>query len=65
MVKLQYHKGQLCVYGSLFCQEGYCSECEISQNWVLKQMGEIEIKSGTTEKIPAASFKMTPAGQNR
>ena len=25
----EYHKGSFCVYMSIFCQEGYCSECEI------------------------------------
>jgi predicted metallo-beta-lactamase superfamily hydrolase len=28
-VNLEYHKGSFCVYSSVFCQEGYCSECEI------------------------------------
>lgn len=23
------HKGQKCVYGPTFCQEGYCSECDL------------------------------------
>jgi hypothetical protein len=36
MVAIQYHKGQPCVYSSVFCQEGFCSECEICQNWNLK-----------------------------
>ena len=25
----QYHKGSFCIYKPMFCQEGYCSECEI------------------------------------
>ena len=29
MVNLEYHKGAFCVYTSVFCQEGYCSACEI------------------------------------
>ena len=29
MVKVQYHKGSFCINKSIFCQEGYCSECEI------------------------------------
>jgi hypothetical protein len=29
MVNLEYHKGSFCVYTSVFCQEGYCSGCEI------------------------------------
>ena len=29
MGNLQYHKGSFCVYKSIFCQEGYCADCEI------------------------------------
>jgi hypothetical protein len=29
MVILQSHKGSFCIYTSKFCQEGYCSGCEI------------------------------------
>ena len=29
MVNPEYHKGLFCVYTSVFCQEGYCHECEI------------------------------------
>jgi hypothetical protein len=29
MVNLEYHKGSFCVYTSVFCQEGYCSGCNI------------------------------------
>jgi hypothetical protein len=29
MVNTEYHKGYFCVYSSVFCQEGYCSGCEI------------------------------------
>ncbi len=29
MVNLEYHKGSFCVYTPKFCQEGYCSGCEI------------------------------------
>jgi hypothetical protein len=29
MVDVNYHKGQKCVYGSTFCQEGFCSACNI------------------------------------
>ena len=32
---IENHKGTWCPYKSLFCQEGYCSECEIYQR--LKQ----------------------------
>jgi hypothetical protein len=29
MIERHYHKGQICVYGPVFCQEGYCGQCEI------------------------------------
>jgi hypothetical protein len=29
MVNVEYHKGSFCVYKSKFCQEGFCSGCEI------------------------------------
>jgi hypothetical protein len=29
MMNLEYHKGSFCVYTPIFCQEGYCSNCEI------------------------------------
>ena len=32
MVNLTYHKGFFCVNTSIFCQEGYCSGCEIYLN---------------------------------
>lgn len=28
-VNNEYHKGQKCLYGSNFCQEGFCSGCQI------------------------------------
>jgi hypothetical protein len=29
MLNMEYHKGSFCEYASVFCQEGYCSECAI------------------------------------
>ena len=29
MINQEYHKGSFCIYTSVFCQEGYCSGCEI------------------------------------
>jgi hypothetical protein len=29
MIDLEYHKGQKCIYGSTFCQEGFCSACNL------------------------------------
>ena len=31
MSNLMYRKGSFCIYKSIFCQEGYCSGCEIYQ----------------------------------
>ncbi len=41
MMNLQYHKGQRCVCSSVFCQEGYCSECEIHA----KHLSNLEVKT--------------------
>jgi hypothetical protein len=64
MVAIQYHKGQPCVYSSVFCQEGFCSECEICQNWNLKLHENLTqagagLRARTTTKKPelAASLK--------
>jgi ferredoxin len=29
IVNLEYHKGSFCIYRPMFCQEGYCSTCEV------------------------------------
>jgi ferredoxin len=29
MTNLVFHKGTFCVYAPVFCQEGYCSGCEV------------------------------------
>jgi len=29
MVNLENHKGSFCIHTTKFCQEGYCSRCEI------------------------------------
>ena len=44
-VNLEYHKGSFCVYSSTFCQEGYCSGCEINRKRQLatKQRNRREI----------------------
>jgi hypothetical protein len=28
MINMEFHKGQTCLYKPIFCQEGYCSECQ-------------------------------------
>jgi ferredoxin len=39
---LQYHKGSFCVYKSIFCQEGYCSNCEVylRESYAAKTTGD-------------------------
>jgi len=29
MVNLEYHKGEICRFTSILCQEGYCQDCMI------------------------------------
>ena len=31
MINLEYHKGSFCIFSNVFCQEGYCSRCEIAK----------------------------------
>jgi len=39
MVILESHKGSFCIYTPKFCQEGYCSGCEI----YLKKVSQIKL----------------------
>ena len=43
--KLINHKGQWCIYKDVFCQEGYCTECEIYKKYIeeLKVRGYINV----------------------
>jgi hypothetical protein len=43
MVNLQYHRGQHCIYSRVFCQEGYCSDCEICRIWNLNKIEELSL----------------------
>jgi hypothetical protein len=45
MVNMEYHKGSFCVYASAFCQEGYCSGCEIfsKRPMAIKQVDRHEV----------------------
>ncbi len=57
MINLQYHKGQRCAYSSVFCQEGYCSECQVYLNWtsnteILSQEGNKPLYSKIAIKEP-------------
>jgi hypothetical protein len=51
MVNVEYHKGSFCIYKAKFCQEGFCSGCEIylkepSVLMILKQFDpRVAIKS--------------------
>ena len=38
MINLEYHKGSFCIFSNIFCQEGYCSGCEI----YLRRMSDIK-----------------------
>ena len=50
MIDLQYHKGQKCITGSTFCQEGYCSGCAIH----LSQLtNDYEVPAEKTPQIVA------------
>jgi hypothetical protein len=40
MAAIQDRKGQPCVYSSIFCQEGYCSDCEICEKWTLRNISD-------------------------
>ena len=37
MVNIEYHKGQLCSFKPLLCQEGFCAECIISHEHHLQK----------------------------
>ncbi len=52
MISLEYHKGQLCRFKPLLCQEGFCAECIISREQPLQKMStfineNIQFKSKT------------------
>jgi hypothetical protein len=32
MINLQFHKGSPCICSSVFCQEGFCLECDVYLN---------------------------------
>ena len=54
MVNIEYHKGSFCVYSAIFCQEGYCSECEIylKRSLATKQVDRYEVvKSQRAPKL--------------
>jgi hypothetical protein len=54
MVDMEYHKGSFCDYASVFCQEGYCSGCEIylKMTQTVKQLDRCEgTKSRKVSKL--------------
>ena len=59
MINLQYHKGSFCLYKSLFCQEGYCSSCEIAQE--LTSSKPMSFYYGASD---ARKLQQTSAGEN-
>jgi len=38
------HKGQLCPYKNILCQEGYCSECQIYMDCVEKKYYDMAMR---------------------
>jgi hypothetical protein len=50
MINLEYHKGQPCICSSVFCQEGYCSECEIYSNYIMNNGMASKDQSATQYK---------------
>ena len=54
MVNQEYHKGSFCVYTSVFCQEGYCSECEVYRKRlaVVKSIDQMEDVSSQKRRQP-------------
>ena len=60
----EYHKGQLCTYKFLLCQEGFCSECAIaSQSQPDRKLKDRELNSGRL--IKANSTPQLVASQSR
>ena len=56
MTHVALHKGSFCCYTSIFCQEGYCTECEIHAKQTslkahLKKCSAIKSQS-MTELLP-------------
>jgi hypothetical protein len=47
MINLQYRKGTPCICSSVFCQEGYCSECDIYSNNVSKMQSVEQAQTNT------------------
>jgi hypothetical protein len=38
MMYTEYHKGQLCIHRFILCQEGFCSECAIHQQYQRREI---------------------------
>ena len=52
MLKVQYHKGSFCINGSYFCQEGYCSECEIYKRGILAaKTSDLQSRLANAQKL--------------
>ena len=51
-MNLEYHKGYPCVYETILCQEGYCSNCVIylEKSWIYGWLNE-EVRTKNTSKI--------------
>jgi hypothetical protein len=44
----EYHKGEWCTLGGIFCQEGYCNECAIHWGFFerILSYGTVEKRNG-------------------
>ena len=52
MLNVQYHKGSFCINGSYFCQEGYCSECEIYKRGILAaKTSDLQSRLANAQKL--------------
>ena len=48
------HKGQSCLYKPIICQEGYCQDCQIYQDYqgFLRTLGRLGDRIVKTKGIP-------------
>jgi len=64
MKNLEYHKGSFCIYKPIFCQEGYCSGCEIRLEKAFSNESE-EGRIGTLKQAVANDRSYTHLGQEK
>jgi hypothetical protein len=64
MKNLEYHKGSFCIYKPIFCQEGYCSGCEIRLEKAFSNESK-EGSIGTLKQVVASNRSDTHLGQEK